>query len=95
MLYLPRGIYAWIGSAAWERGAKIGRLLIEIVCKFAWESGFTCDHKEFNYDKKLSSKNVRIDKCGGCGMRRAYAPANGAAGSAPWGYTCVSVVGRS
>ena len=72
LLYLPRGVYAWIGSYAYHNKTNTGRAMIEIICAFAWAHGFTCDHDEVLFDKASSKKGTRVDRCLACGMRRSY-----------------------
>lgn len=61
------------------RATSLGKHLIEIVCKHAWESGFKCDHPpQFRiFDKKLTKQrrenktikpNIALHRCKRCGM---------------------------
>ena len=96
LLYLPRGIYAWIGSYAFHNKVNTGRAMIDIVCSFAWAHGFTCEHDMVIYDKALSTKNERVDRCLTCGMRRIY-PLKGnvdiAKAGAKWRYVSIAESG--
>jgi len=72
MLYLPRGISAHIAQKALELQTDQGSLMIEIVSKWAWDNGFSCDHPD--YAQKLHkgakpSKNMHpVFKCLICGQ---------------------------
>lgn len=79
MLYLPAGIRNFVEEMAMRRAVSMGKLLIEIVCKFAWEKGFRCDHppQMVNFDKKLTAamhkaqkydQSVALHRCKRCGM---------------------------
>ena len=93
LLYLPRGVHFWMGSYSFDKDAKLGRVLIEVVCAFAWAHGFSCDHTQVIYDKKRSSKKMRVDRCLNCGMTKTYAVknANIAKSGAKWRYASIAV----
>jgi len=78
MLWLPKGINIHLSGLSLDNEATLGKLLIEIACKYAWENGFKCDckHKKFNQaDTKrwkvrnpITSQHRTIFKCQSCGM---------------------------
>jgi len=73
MLWLPRGINAYITTVSAEKNAPMGNLLIEIVSMWAWCHGFRCDHpltyREFLHrETQPNGKELRIFKCKFCGM---------------------------
>jgi hypothetical protein len=51
MLYLPRGVSAWIAQRALEAEQDQGSFMIGIVTKYAWDHGFECNHP--TYAQKL------------------------------------------
>ena len=96
LLFLPRGVYAWIGSYAFHNQVNTGRAMIDIVCAFAWAHGFSCDHPQVIYDKALSSKNERVDRCVICGMRKKYSLKGNvdiARAGAKWRYVSIAESG--
>ncbi len=71
MLYLPQGVRNYIEDLAMKRGTNMGMLLIEIVCKWAWENGFRCTHPDAFIEMSKSRSKARmsrIDRCRICGM---------------------------
>lgn len=55
MLWLPRGIQNFISNKALEQETTSGAIMIDIVTKWCWDSGFTCDHPE--YAQKLQKRS--------------------------------------
>ena len=78
MLWLPKGINVHLSSLSLDKEETLGKLLIEIACKHAWETGFVCDHKHKKFNQAdtkryktrnpVSGQNHTIFKCQVCGM---------------------------
>lgn len=78
MLYLPKGIRNHIEAISLQNEATMGKLLVEIVCKHAWENGFDCDHKYKKFSEKdnkarkmrfpVGMQNNSVWRCDTCGM---------------------------
>lgn len=65
MLYLPLGIKNYLEQLALQKQANLGRFLIEIVCRAAWELGYKCDHTPAYryYDKKNKAWRCKVCGC--------------------------------
>ena len=93
---------------ALKRATSMGKFLIEIVCKYAWENGFKCDHGDqfLNFDKKLTAlkgkqglikQNARLFRCKRCGMifRTGARMRDGSNSLVPLGYASVGFVEKA
>jgi len=104
MLYLPKGIRNHIEAISLQNEATMGKLLVEIVCKHAWENGFSCDHKYKKFSDKdhkarslrfpVGMQNHSVWRCETCGMlfKRGARMVNGSPILEELGYPSVGFV---
>lgn len=99
MLYLPLGIRNFIEERAISRTANMGSFLIEIVCKWAWENGYSCDHPgSYLEPRKEESKEMGkpVYRCKICGMKftKDVSRRGGGDSLKKLGYPIVGFVGK-